>query len=108
MSLRIVFCILYFILWDPFWKPYFIWKSHVNKDYYYYYNYEDSYFLAMHKEHKLDLSSIWISSKQNELIMLCMEKPIHHLSKPVQKAVYCFFHWKFLMTLTVASYVPTN
>ena len=35
MSLWIV-CILYFlILWDPFWKPYFIWKSHLNKDYYY-------------------------------------------------------------------------
>ena len=68
-------------------------------------NYEDSYFLAMHREHKLDLSSIWISSKQNEY---CMEKPIHHLAKPVQKAAYCFFHWTVLMTLTVLSYVLTN
>ena len=39
MSLRIVcilcFVYIFFILWDPFWKPYFIWKSRLNKDYYY-------------------------------------------------------------------------
>ena len=35
-------------LWDPFRKPYFIWKSHLNKDYYYcyyyfyYYNYNQT------------------------------------------------------------------
>ena len=34
MSLRIVYFVFFLILWDPFWKPYFIWKSHLNKDYY--------------------------------------------------------------------------